>query len=114
MRQYDLVRKIQMECPVCDKIHEVEERKRVTHTIIKGEEVAYEETYYFCQYSDEDESEFASGKMENANLLNWGEATISRYESKAIQDEAYDNMLRIVRDDPPGCLWKSIFKTTSA
>ncbi|MCI9598074.1 MAG: DUF4065 domain-containing protein [Firmicutes bacterium] len=136
MRQYDLVRKIQMECPMCDKIHEVEERKRVTHTIIKGEEVAYEETYYFCQYSDEDESEFASGKMENANLLNalnayrkkhdlltsheivaireryglsqadlaklldWGEATISRYESKAIQDAAYDNMLRIVRDDP--------------
>lgn len=136
MKRYDLMRKIQMECPMCGKIHEVEERKRVAHTIIKGEEVAYEETYYFCQYSDEDESEFASGKMENANLLNacnayrkshglltsheivaireryglsqtdlakllnWGEATISRYESKAIQDAAYDNMLRIVRDDP--------------
>ena len=24
-----------------------------------------------------------------AKLLGWGEATISRYESKAIQDEAY-------------------------
>lgn len=136
MKRYDLVRKIQMECPMCDKIHEVEERKRIARTIIKGEEVAYEETYYFCQYSDEDESEFASGKMENANLLNacdayrkshdlltsheivgirkqyglsqtdlakllnWGEATISRYESKAIQDAAHDNMLRIMRDDP--------------
>ncbi len=136
MKQYDLVRKIQMECPMCDKIHEVEERKRVAHTIIKGEEVAYEETYYFCQYSDEDESEFASGKMENANLLNacnayrkshdlltsheivgireqyglsqadlaklldWGEVTVARYESKAIQDAAHDNMLRIVRNDP--------------
>ena len=28
------------------------------------------------------------------------EATISRYESKAIQDEAYDTMLRLVKDNP--------------
>ena len=80
-------------------------------------------------FSNEEENEFATGKMENNNLLNarnayrkshglltsdqivairemyglsqvdlarllgWGEATISRYESKAIQDEAYDNIL---------------------
>lgn len=96
----------------------------------------YEETYYFCCYSNEDENEFETGRMSNANLMNarnayrrkhdlltsdeivgirtryglsqvdlakllgWGEATISRYESKAIQDEAYDNMLRIVKDNP--------------
>lgn len=35
-----------------------------------------------------------------AKLLGWGEITITRYESKTIQDEAYDNMLRIVRDNP--------------
>ena len=131
-----LIRKIKMECPLCDKIHEIEERRRISKTIIKGEEVNYEETYYFCINSDIDENEFATGKMENDNLLNarneyrkahdlltsddiiairekydlsqavlakllgWGEATISRYESKAIQDDAYDNMLRIIRDNP--------------
>lgn len=131
----NLIRKIQMECPLCDKVHEVEERTRIAKTIIKGEEVNYEETYYFCQNSDEDENEFVTGKMDNDNLLNarnayrkahglltsdqivairdmyglsqvdlakllgWGEATISRYESKAIQDEAYDNMLRIIKEN---------------
>ena len=131
----NLIRKIQMECPLCDKVHEVEERARIAKIIIKGEEVNYEETYYFCQNSDEDENKFVTGKMENDNLLNarnayrkahglltsdqivairdmyglsqvdlakllgWGEATISRYESKAIQDEAYDNMLRIIKEN---------------
>lgn len=135
MRGDNLIRKIRMECPLCDKIHEVEERTRIAKTIIKGEKVNYKENYYYCENSDEDENEFATGKMENDNLLNarneyrkmkglltsdeiveireryglsqvdlakllgWGEATISRYESKAIQDEAYDNMLRIVRDN---------------
>lgn len=33
-------------------------------------------------------------------LLDWGEVTISRYESKAIQDEAYDNVLRIIKENP--------------
>ena len=33
-------------------------------------------------------------------MLGWGEATISRYESKAIQDEAYDTMLRLIKDNP--------------
>lgn len=132
----NLIRKVHMECPLCDKVHEIEERTRIAKTIIKGEEVNYKETYYLCRDSDEDENEFVTGKMENANLLNarnvyrmehglltsdqivairemyglsqvdlarllgWGEATISRYESKAIQDEAYDNVLRIIRENP--------------
>ena len=131
-----LIKKVHMNCPLCDKVHEVEERKRLTTITIKGEEVAYEEKFYFCANSDEDENEFESGSMTNENLLNarnayrvskglltsdeivairesyglsqvdlakllgWGEATISRYESKAIQDEAYDTMLRLVKDNP--------------
>ena len=39
-------------------------------------------------------------QVELAKLLGWGEATISRYETKAIQDEAHDMMLKIIRDDP--------------
>lgn len=70
MNRGNLIRKIKMECPLCDKVHEIEERTRVTKTIIKGEEVNYEETYYFCLNSDEDENEFSTAKMENENLLN--------------------------------------------
>lgn len=131
-----LIRKIHMNCPLCEKTHEIEERKRTTTMKLKGEEVAYEERFYFCANADEDENEFESGAMTNENLLNarnayrvkmglltsdeivgiresyglsqvdlakllgWGEATISRYESKAIQDESYDIMLRLVKDNP--------------
>ena len=136
MESGTLIRKIHMSCPLCDKIHEVEERKRITTITLKGEEVTYEERFYFCTNADEDENEFETGAMTNENLLNarnayrvkkglltsdeivairenyglsqvdlskllgWGEATISRYESKAIQDEAYDIMLRLIRDNP--------------
>ena len=135
MEASTLVKKIHMECPLCDKVHEIEERRRLTTAIVKGEEVTYEERYYFCSNA-EDENEFESGAMMNENLLHarnayrvqhgfltsdeiiairknyglsqvdlarllgWGEATISRYESKAIQDEAYDTMLRLIKDNP--------------
>lgn len=131
-----LIRKIHMPCPLCDKTHEVEERKRITTITLKGEEVTYEEKFYFCTNAAENENEFESGAMTNENLINarnayrvkmglltsdeivairenyglsqvdlakllgWGEATISRYESKAIQDEAYDTMLRLIKDNP--------------
>lgn len=136
MENNTIIRKIHMNCPLCDKTHEIEERKRATTITIKGEEVAYEERFYFCTNMDEEENEFETGAMTNENLLNarnayrrkkglltsdeivairecyglsqvdlakllgWGEATISRYESKAIQDEAYDVMLRLVKDNP--------------
>lgn len=136
MANSKLIRKITMECPLCNQMHEVEERIRIATTKIKGELVEYEEQFYLCHNSDADEQEFATGKMESNNLLNarnayrkahglltsndivsirnkyglsqvdlsimlgCGEATISRYESKAIQDDAYDNMLRIVQYYP--------------
>lgn len=131
-----LLRKVHMNCPLCGKTHEVEERNRFTSIILKGEEVTYEERFYFCTNAVEGENEFEMGAMINENLLNarnayrikkrlltsyeivkiresyglsqvdlakllgWGEATISRYESKAIQDEAYDTMLRLIKDNP--------------
>ena len=131
-----LIRKIHMDCPLCDKTHEIEERKRLATITLKGEKINYEERFYYCSNADEDENEFETGSMTNENLLNarnayrvkhglltsdeivairesyglsqvdlarllgWGEATISRYESKAIQDEAYDTMLRLIKDNP--------------
>lgn len=64
------IRKIHMDCPICGRTHEVEERKRITSTIIKDEEVFYEERFYFCANADEDEHEFETGAMMNENLLN--------------------------------------------
>ena len=136
MEASTLIRKIHMDCPLCDETHEVEDRKRIAAITLKGEEVTYEERFYFCENADEEENEFETGAMTNENLLNarnayrvkkglltsgeivairesyglsqvdlarllgWGEATISRYESKAIQDEAYDTMLRLIKDNP--------------
>lgn len=136
METSTLIRRIHMDCPLCDKIHEIEERKRIATITLKGDKVTYEERFYFCANADEDKNEFETGSMTNENLLNarnayrekhglltsdeivairesyglsqvdlarllgWGEATISRYESKAIQDEAYDTMLRFIKDNP--------------
>lgn len=131
-----LIKKVHMNCPLCDKMHEVEERVRMATCTIKGKKVTYEERFYLCAYADEDENEFETAAMANENmlkarnayreqqglltsdeivvirenyglsqvdlarLLGWGEATISRYESKAIQDEAYDTMLRLLKENP--------------
>ena len=64
------IKKVHMNCPLCDKTHEVEERKRITTITIKGEKVEYEERFYFCANSDEDENEFESAFMTNENMLN--------------------------------------------
>ena len=37
MESNTLIRKIHMDCPLCDKTHELEERKRNTTITIKGE-----------------------------------------------------------------------------
>ena len=136
MGKSTLIRKVHMNCPLCDKTHEVEERKRITTITLKDEKITYEERFYFCANADDEENEFETGSMTNENLLNarnayrikkgliksdeivsiresyglsqvdlarllgWGEATISRYESKAIQDDAYDTMLRLIKDNP--------------
>ena len=70
MKANTLIRRIHMSCPLCEKTHEVEERKRMTTITIKGVEVAYEERGYFCANADEDENEFETGAMTNENLLN--------------------------------------------
>lgn len=136
MANSTLIGKVHINCSVCNMLHEVEERARMTSTVIKGEKVFCEEHYYVCTGSHKDNCEFQTENLmsnnqmaarnayrkthdlltsdeivavrenygltqvEAARLLGWGEATIARYESKAIQDEAYDTMLRIIQDDP--------------
>jgi len=39
-------------------------------------------------------------QKEFSNLLGWGDITIQRYESKCIQDETYDEIIRRAKEDP--------------
>ena len=125
-----------MDCPVCNKVHSLEIRKRLTQAVVKDEIVDYEEVYYLCPLGDDEENEFVpAGIMDDnllrardayrikkglltsfgiayirnfygltqsdfAALLGWGDVTVTRYESKTIQDETYDNIMRLVHENP--------------
>ena len=39
-------------------------------------------------------------QKEFSNLLGWGDVTIQRYETKLIQDETYDNLMKMVSENP--------------
>jgi len=124
-------------CPMCKK-HPSIILKEKAKTIIKDEEVEYDETVYFCSTlgEEDDDAYFIPPKVMNENLLNaknayrkmkglltsyeivsfrekfglsqvelskllgWGEVTITRYETKAIQDSTYDNELRLIMHNP--------------
>ena len=45
-------------------------------------------------------------QKELSSMLGWGGATISRYETKLIQDETYDGVLRLVAKNPAFALEK--------
>jgi putative zinc finger/helix-turn-helix YgiT family protein len=131
-----LINTIDMDCPICNKVHSLEMRKRLTQCLVKGEVVDYEEVYYLCTLSDEEENEFVpSGIMDEnllrardayrtkkglltsneiatirgfyeisqsdfSTLLGWGEITVTRYESKTIQDETYNNIMNMAYENP--------------
>ena len=133
------IKKYQHDCPVCDKIHEVEEITRIIASTIKDSVVEHEETILRCPQTGD---EWYHGKMlddtllcmrnayreknnlltsgeiinirkkyklsqkELSNLLGWGNVTISRYETKLIQDETYDSILRIAANSPSFVLEK--------
>ena len=67
MNTGNLIRKIKIECPLCGKIHDVEERTRIAKIIIKGESVDYVENYYFCSNCDDGENEFSQVLWYNLN-----------------------------------------------
>lgn len=134
-REY-LIEKVKMDCPVCGAMHDVEKRKRITQGIVKGEVVEFEEVFFLCPITCEEENEFVPAKVmdenllrardvyrierglltsneiaeirnfyeltqsEFSNLLGWGDVTVTRYESKTIQDETYDNLMRMTRENP--------------
>lgn len=63
------IEKVERYCPLCDKVHFVEKRKRIGEMLIKNEVVSYEEVYFFCPESvDYEEDEFVSADLMNQNL----------------------------------------------
>ncbi len=59
-----LDRESERDCPLCDKVHFVEKRKRIGEMLIKNEITSYEEVYFFCPESvDYEEDEFVSGRF---------------------------------------------------
>lgn len=123
-------------CPLCGKEHDSCIVGREATTLIKGEEITYQEFVLVCNESEEEADSYVTASLSNKNLLaardayrvqhrlltskeiaalrksygltqaelaqvlGWGEVTVTRYETKAIQDEAHDALLRIVRDNP--------------
>ncbi len=131
-----IISMVDMDCPFCNKTHSLDQRKRLTQSIVKDETVDYEEIYFLCPLSDEDENEFVPAGLMDENLLRardsyrqkkglltsyeianirnyygltqsdfsamlgWGDVTVTRYESKTIQDATYDNIMRMVYQNP--------------
>ena len=98
MENSTLVRKVRMSCPLCEKEHEVEERKRMTTITIKGKEVVYEERFYFCANADEDENEFENGAMTNENLLNARNAYQVKMRSSALDKDSTEGSLQLPKE----------------
>lgn len=66
-----VLEKVERYCPLCDKVHLVEKRKRISEMLIKNEVISYEEVYFFCPESiDYEEDEFVSAGLMNQNLRN--------------------------------------------
>lgn len=136
MNKSYLISENEMDCPVCNKVHTLEKRKRLTQAVVKDEIVDYEEVYYLCPLKPEEENEFVPAGIMDENLLRardvyrinkglltssdiakirntygltqsdfsallgWGDVTVTRYENKTIQDETYDNIMRMVYENP--------------
>src|SRR5665648_1078099 len=69
MNQDYLIETIEMDCPICNKEHSLEMRKRLTQVVLKGEIVDYEEVYYLCPISGEEENEFVPASLMDENFL---------------------------------------------
>lgn len=130
-----LIEKVVYDCPFCDKKHLLEKRIKKNKVEIKEEKIEYDEVYFLCPETDEEENEFVSAKMMDENLLKardnyrerhnlltskeikeirekykltqaefsfllgLGEVTVTRYETKLIQDTTYDKLMRLVNDN---------------
>lgn len=76
--------------PDLDDINQLEAKDiyRKKHSLLTSKEIKQIREKYSLSQSD------------LALILGWGEVTITRYETKEIQNEKYDNVLRKIDDNP--------------
>lgn len=65
-----LLAKVKEYCPICDKEHDVEKRKRKSKIEVKDLIVEYDEIYFRCTETQDEENEFVTSEMMDNNLLN--------------------------------------------
>lgn len=65
----DRKRKVCLYCPICEKVHEVEERTHPVTITVKGKNVIYEEVSFFCPETKEEENEFYTQTILNENIM---------------------------------------------
>ena len=92
MKDNYLIEKVERDCPLCDKVHFVEKRKRIGEMLIKNEITSYEEVYFFCPESvDYEEDEFVSADLMDQNLQSARNAYRKNH-----------GLLRIIWNEPGG------------
>lgn len=65
-----LIEKIKVNCPICNKEHFVEKRKRTNKIKIKDKVIEYEEIYLQCPQTNEEENEYVNAEIMDENLQN--------------------------------------------
>jgi len=71
--QYPM-RLVEMDCPICNKIHMVEAGTRTAQAFVKGEQVHYQKVYYRCQLCPDEENEWVPAGVMDDNLQRAGNA----------------------------------------
>ena len=78
MKKEDGSKNVKIDCPICNKVHELEIKTRETQGFIKGEVVEYEEKYFECPDTASEENEFTSASMMDENLRRARDAYLSK------------------------------------
>ena len=83
MKKGWIIETIEMDCPLCDKIHKVEKRRRFTSYLIKGEPTEFQEDYFYCpNFYYSAENEFVSAEMMDENLQRAREAYNKKHKEQ--------------------------------
>ena len=87
-----IIEKIKVNCPICNKEHFVEKRKRTNKIKIKDKVIEYEEIYLQCPQTNEEENEYVNAEIMDENLQNlFNRANTLRIKSEFDKAEVYMN-----------------------
>lgn len=86
-------------CPMEDELLETEEMMRINSLAMKD---AYREKMNLLTSKEiiEIRKRYEVSQKDFSEILDWGRATITRYENHQVQDRGNDNVLRKIESDP--------------